>query len=446
MTNHPNTITELLERAERTLPAGVGGAARFNPSLGYPLYLSRADGARIYDVAGKEYIDFNLSHGANLLGYNHPAIRQALEAAISAGFISGYDTEQTVELAERIVEIIPCAEQVRLVNTGSEGTMVTIRLARAYTGRKKVLKFWGHFHGLYDYVMYNAHLPLSPVQAGTRVPVMQESAGIPSELDDLIVVVPWNDPEAIRKVLQEEGEKIAAIIMEPINYNQGCIVADKSYMEYVRKLATENGIVLIYDEVLSAFRTGPGCAQAYYGVTPDLCVIGKAVANGAPISVVAGKREIMQLCSPAGQVSQSGTFSGNLISVLAANATLREITKEGFYDLIDAVANVLYNELNNLFEKHGIPARVQGLGARFGIYLGFTHEVKSYSDTLDHDSQIAARFIQACANRGVYLHSYGQLVKGHYGFSSAHTLDVIEEALERIESALKDMVTGTKSP
>jgi glutamate-1-semialdehyde 2,1-aminomutase len=432
-------ISALQAEAEKYLPAGVSAAGRYNPSLGHSLFLKRADGARIYDVDGKEYIDFNLSAGACFLGHNHPTIKQAIQGALDRGITSGYETEQTTKLARKIVEIIPCAEKVRLVNSGSEATEVALRLARGFTGRKKILKFWGHFHGMYDYVMYNVHSPLSPVEPGSRVPLSREGGGIPPELDDLIVVVPWKDEGALEAAIQEEGSDIAAIIMEPINYNQGCIVASKSYMESVRKIVTDNNIVLIYDEVLSAFRTGPGCAQEYYGVTPDLCVIAKAVANGFPIAVIAGKEEIMQKVTPIGHVAQSGTYSGNFISVTAANAALGEITKEGFYQHIYAVAERLYRGLNELLARVGVPGRVQGLGARFGIYFGFTEEAKDFTDTFQHDGEMAAKFLRACANRGVYFHSYGKLVMGHHGFSASHTLEDIDEALDRIEDALRDI-------
>jgi glutamate-1-semialdehyde 2,1-aminomutase len=202
--------------------------------------------------------------------------------------------------------------------------MICLRLARARTGRAKVLKFWGHFHGLYDYVMYNAHSPLTPVEPGTILEPLRESPGVPAALDDLVVVVPWKDEAALERAIRAHGEDIAAIIMEPVNYNQGCIVADTAYMEFVRQLASQHGIVLIYDEVLSAFRTGPDCAQGYYGVTPDLCVLGKAVANGAALVVMAGKAEIMDLVGPGGKVVQSGTYTGNVPAVNAAPVARRK--------------------------------------------------------------------------------------------------------------------------
>ena len=301
--------SDLRAEAKRYLPGGVGATGRHNPCLGYALYLRNAEGCRIYDVDGKEYIDFNLAHGAAFLGYNHPATRQAMTTALEAGILAGYETEAHTDLARSITEIIPCAERVRYVNTGSEGTMVCVRLARARTCKHKILKFWGHFHGLYDYMMYNSHTPLTPVAPGSYVEPCAESAGMPPQMDDLVIVVPWKDEAALERAMREHGHEIGGIIMEPINYNQGCIVANTQYMQFVRDQATANDIVLIYDEVLSAFRTGPDCAQGYYGVTPDVCVLGKAVAAGAPLTIIAGKAEVMDQVGPLGEVAQSGTFT-----------------------------------------------------------------------------------------------------------------------------------------
>ena len=431
----------LLERqhaAEEFLPGGVAGSARFNPALGYALAISRAQGSRIYDVTGKEYIDFNLAHGAALLGHGHPGVRRALDAALDSGVISGYETEQNILLAKKICEIIPCAQMVRLTNSGTEGTMLALRLARAYTGKPKLLKFWGHFHGLHDYVMYNAHSPLAPVSRGYRVTLQRESAGIPALLDELVEVIPWQDEDALLSAVRQQGDQIAAIMMEPINYNSGGIVASKAYMEFVRRLASEHNIVLIYDEVLSAFRTGVSCAQGYYGVTPDLCVISKALTNGLPLAVVAGKREIMSQVTPFGDVTHSGTTTGNLLSVSASLACLEEITAPGFYDNIYSLADHLYRGLSELFMRAEIPARLQGVGARFGLFFGFTDEVQSFADTLKHDGDLATRFLRLCAGKGVYFHSYGALASGHHGFSAAHSHEDIDEALNRIESALRE--------
>jgi glutamate-1-semialdehyde 2,1-aminomutase len=436
------TLVELQREAERYMPSGVCASARFNPALKRALYLRSAKGSRLYDVAGKEYIDFNLSHGATFLGYNHPATREAIQTALDSGFLTGYETEAHVQLARKVHEMIPCAERVRLGNTGSEGTLTALRLARAYTGKRKLLKFWGHFHGMHDYVMYNAHSPLEAAPPNGYLKPNRESLGIPADLDDLVLVIPWKDEEALTRAVKEHGDEIAGIMMEPINYNQGCIVASPEYMQFVRDVATDNHIVLIYDEVLSAFRTGPDCAQGYYGVSPDVCVIGKAVANGAPLVVIAGKKELMDQVSPGGAVAHSGTYTGNTVGVMAALACLAEISKPGFYEPIYQAADKLYSGLTDLLERAGMPARVQGLGARFGILFGFTDPVNRFEDTFKHDGAAADRFMRACAGRGVYFHSYGTLVVGHHGISAAHSLADIDEALNRVETALADINAG----
>jgi glutamate-1-semialdehyde 2,1-aminomutase len=432
---------ELKLEAERYLPGGVGASARYHPALGQALYVARGEGSRIWDVDGREYIDLNLSHGATFLGHRHPSTVAAVEEALGYGAVCGYETEKHVELAQMISETIPCAERVRFANSGTEATMVALRLARAATGRAKILKFWGHFHGLHDYVLYNAHSP-NQGKAGQRLSPLRESAGIPPALDDLVIVIPWNDPEALDIVLREQGHEIAAVIMEPINYNQGCLVTTTEYLEMVRHLCTEYGIILIFDEVLSAFRTGPGCAQGLYGVIPDLCAVGKAIANGIPIAVLAGRAAVMDHLRPGGDTAHSGTYSGHLFAVLAAIATLREIRRPGFYDQINTRANRLYTGINEAFRRHGLPARAQGLGARFGLYFGVTEPVVSFADACRQDSVTAARFMRTAADRGVYLHSYGALVIGHHGFSAAHTAGDIEEVLDRLDSAAAALKQG----
>ena len=429
------TSVQLKKEAERYLPGGVGASARYSPALGSALYVARGEGGRIWDVDGREYIDLNLSHGATFLGHRHPSTMAAVREALDRGAVCGYDSVSHLEFARMLCETVPAAEHVRFCNSGSEATMVAIRLARAVTGRRKLLKFWGHFHGLHDYVLYNAHSPTTAGE-GYRLPPMRESAGIPPELDDLVVVIPWKDPDALDAVLREQGEEIAAVIMEPINYNQGCIVATKEYLEGVRRRCTERDIVLIFDEVLSAFRTGPGCAQGYYGVTPDLCSIGKAVANGIPTAILAGRASLMDHLAPVGDAAHSGTYSGHLFAVLAGMATLREIKSPGFYDRIGAVADRLYSGLNEIFARRGLAAWAQGLGARFGRHFGVTGPVSSFEETLREDRAVAGRFVRAAAGRGVYFHDYGTLVTGHHGLSAAHTEADIDEALNRIDDAV----------
>jgi glutamate-1-semialdehyde 2,1-aminomutase len=436
-----NQKTEaIFDFAKQHMVAGVSASARFNAALGRPLYLTHGDGARIWDVDGKEYIDYNLSHGASFLGHNHPKIKEGIQRALEMGVICAYETEYHSRAAELICQTVPCAEQVRFANSGSEATLAAIRLARAYTKRKKILKFEGHFHGLHDYVMWNAHgqarteLPTYPY-----VPHEVESAGVPEEIAQFVVVVPWNDPAAFQQAMAEQGDELACVIVEAVAYNSGCILPQPGMLELLREETTKHGAVLIFDEVLSGFRMAPGGAQEYYGVTPDVCTLAKAVANGLPLAVIAGKAEFMKTFSPLGPAAHSGTYSGHLFGALAVIASLEEIRSEGFYPRIMANAERLYSGLQGLFDRHGVPARVQGLGARFGIYFGITHPVNNYQDATGIDGELGYKFIRACAERGLYFHNYGKLALGHHGFSAAHTAEDIEETLSRVEDALDEV-------
>jgi glutamate-1-semialdehyde 2,1-aminomutase len=266
-----------------------------------------------------------------------------------------------------------------------------------------------------------------------------ESAGVPPQLADLVIVIPWNDPAAFRQAMREREHEIAAVICEPVNYNSGCILPEPGMLELIREETAKRGIVLIFDEVLSSFRMAPGGAQEYYRVTPDVCTLAKAVANGLPLAVVAGKRDCMKVLSPLGPAAHSGTYSGHLFSILAGLASLGEITQPGFYDTIFTNATQLYTGLQGLFDAHQIPARVQGLGARFGIFFGITKEVKNYQDAARIDGELGHAFIRACFERGVYFHNYGKMALGHHGFSAAHTAADIAESLGRVEDAVKAM-------
>ena len=321
-----STAADHFRAAARVLVGGVSGSARVNPALDHPLLAAGGDGARLIATDGRRYLDFHTGYGATILGHNHPAVRAAIEQALDMGVVLGPETVYQQRLAARLVELIPCAERVRFANSGSEATMAAIRLARAHTGRAKLLKFEGHFHGLHEHVLYSTHPPARPPAPGQLLPPTIDSGGIPEAFADLVVVVPWNDLAAVERAFAEHGDDLAAVIMEPINYNAGCLVADGDYLRAVRAITAEHGTVLIFDEVLSGFRTGVSCGQGYYGVTPDVALLGKAVANGVPLAVIAGRRAIMETLSPLGSAAHSGTYSGHLFGVLAALATLDVLT------------------------------------------------------------------------------------------------------------------------
>ena len=425
--------------AEKVLVAGVSASARINPALGRAVLVERGDGPWLVTRDGRRILDFHGGFGASFLGHNHPAIRAAIESALDMGVVLGPETEQPRRLAEKIVELLPGMDLVRYSNSGSEATMSAIRLARAHTGRKKILKFEGHFHGLHELVNFSTHPEPQKPAAGELLEPTIDSDGIPGEYAELVLVAPWLDEAAVEKAFARHPGEIAAVIMEPINYNSGSLVADRAYMEAVREITRDNGAVLIYDEVLSGFRSGTGCAQAYYGVTPDVTILGKAVAGGIPLSIVTGKRDIMETFSPLGGAAHSGTYTGHLFGVMAARAVLDEITTPGFYDGpegILAVADKLYSGLREIFARHGITCRVQGQGARFGLLFGLAPdvEVKHYHLAAAHDHRMLSRFVSSCFEQGVYFHSY-DMALGHHGFGASHTPAVIDEALTRIDAA-----------
>ena len=284
---------ELFAKAQKHLIGGVAAGGRFQPAFGHPLYFSRGRGSRLWDVDGKEYIDFFTGSGANFLGHDHPAIREAIEKALAIGVICNGETEFHSRLAGLVSEAIPCAEKMRFANSGTEATMGAIRIARAHTGKAKILKFEGHFHGMHDYLWYNCWAGVGETREDGTITPLPGSAGMPPALADLIVVLPFNDIDAFARAVRVHKDELAAVIMEPICYNQGCIPSDPAFLREIRRLCTEYGIVLIFDEVLSGFRMCRGGGQEYLGVIPDLCTLAKALGGGVPIAAVCGKTEIM---------------------------------------------------------------------------------------------------------------------------------------------------------
>jgi glutamate-1-semialdehyde 2,1-aminomutase len=423
----------LYEKAQGVLAGGVSASMRLHPYLGKPLFVSRGEGAHLYDLNGKRYIDFNMSNGAALLGHDHPAVKRAVLSGVELGIICAAETPYHERLAERIVEIIPAAERVRFSTVGSEVTLVALRIARAATGRTKYLKFDGHFHGLTEAWLYKHGDPLDPASA-----IVPSSGGVPASGADDVVMVPWNDVAAFTAAIERHGSELAAVICEPIHYNAGCIPPVDGFLELLRAETSKHGIVLIFDEVLSGFRTHAGGVQAQYGVTPDLTTHAKAMANGLPLASVSGREDLMLLLAPTGNVVHSGTYSGHLLSVLAALATLDELTKPGVYDRINATGEAFYRDLQAVFDRAGVPARVQGRGARFGIYFGRTEPVTTWSDALNHDHELNRRFAAGCVERGVYFHGYTkQGPPGHAGFSLAHTPEDFAQTLTVAEEVAK---------
>jgi len=433
----------IFNKAQRHLVGGASAAGRIHGILKRPLFLSKAEGALLIDVEGNEYIDFHNSSGAAFFGYGHPRLRNAVEKALDMGFFMNHESKYQGELAEQICTAIPSAEYVRLSNTGTEATLAAVRLARAYTGREKIIKFEGHFHGMHESCFFN-HGTIGDMSPDGEVHAIADSAGFPRNLEENVVVLEFNNITALEMAFQKYREEIAAVIMEPISFNCGCLLPQEGYLQKVRELCTKEDTILIFDEVLSGFRMGIGGAQEYYSVTPDLTTLAKALGGGFPIAAIVGREEVMRCLNPTGNTIVSGTYTGALMSVLAALECLEMMKADGFYDSLNQRADDFYSEFNHLLQVHGIPGHVRGVGARFAVMFG----VESYDDDYSFRSiarkfnpEIAAIFVREALAEGLFFHIGGWTTGGvslptHCGITAVHSQEILEEALKKIDVAL----------
>lgn len=427
---------ELYDEACRYLVGGGSAGQRYNAQLGRPLYLERAEGSRLYDVDGNEYIDYHGGSGAALFGHDHPRIKQALTRVIERGFFMNYDTQDTVELAQLVRQVFPSCEKIRLANTGSEATQAAIRLARGYTGRNLVLRFDGHFHGMHENIWFN-HNAVNQVDEHGEVTTVPDSAGFPVEAAANVINVVFNDVAALEHVVQKYAGRIAAVILEPISYNCGCLEAREQYLATVREICTREQIVLIFDEVICGLRMRPGSAQARFGVMPDLTAAAKAIGGGLPIALVGGKAEIMDRLNPLGNVSMSGTYTGSLMAVAATVECLKMSLEPGFYDHFDQLGSRLFGGVDELLAKHRLPGHVRGVGARWAIYFGVEdpeddYDFRRVAATFDRD--LDKRFVKAAPAAGLWFHDTStSITPAHRALMTAHTLADIDETLEKMD-------------
>ena len=419
--------------ASQYLVGGVSSSFRLNPFTGVPLYVKHADGPYIHDMDGRRFIDFFMGHGACPLGHNRPEVMEAVGQALRHGLFAEHDSYWSAGLASKIVEHVPCAQKVRYTNSGSEATLLCLRLARGFTCREKIVKIDGHFHGVHDYVLCNnlAH-KIDAENPGDRPSrIGHLTAGIPQAIRDTLVAIPWNRAEVFAALAEEKGREIAAIMMNPIDYNNGCVTTSAEYLAAVREICDRHGIVLIFDEILSGFRTGLSCAQGYYGVTPDLCALGKALTNGFPLAAVAGKEAIMQkIMDPEDPVIAGGTFSGNLPGCAAGMASFGIMEAPGFFKAWLGRAEKFFRALQDLLDRAGVAARVQWLGPNFFIYFGVTEPVTDYRQFPRLDQVLTKRFFAGCMEEGLYFHT-------DFTVSAQHTEAVLDEALSKMGKVLQ---------
>lgn len=337
---------ELFARACRHIPGGVNSPVRACKSVGCePLFIERAAGARVYDADGNEYIDFVCSWGPMILGHNHPAVVAAIRAALDSGTSFGAPTSKEIDLAELVTGALPSVEKVRFVSSGTEATMSAVRLARGFTGRDKVVKFDGCFHGHADSFL---------IKAGSGVLTLgiPGSPGVPEDIVKNTISIPYNNEEILEKTLRDIQGEIACVIVEPVAGNMGVVPPAPGFLQALRRLTSELGIVLIFDEVITGFRLGLGGAQEYYGIRPDLTCLGKIIGGGLPVGAYGGKKEIMDQIAPDGPVYQAGTLSGNPLAMAAGAATLRELSRPGFYQELEEKAARFAAGLTDLAERH----------------------------------------------------------------------------------------------
>lgn len=406
---------ELFERAQQSIPGGVNSPVRaFRSVGGSPRFINRAKGPHMWDVTGKAFIDYVLSWGPMILGHNNDVVVAAMEAAAEKGLSFGAATEGEILIAEEVRRLVPSMEQVRLVSSGTEAGMSAIRLARGYTGRQKIIKFEGCYHGHSDALL---------VKAGSGMLTFgnPSSAGVPPSVTEHTLVLEYNNPQALEDAFARYGDDIACVIVEAVAGNMNMIRGNPEFIRAMRELCTRYGALLIVDEVMTGFRVAKGGAQALYGVTPDLTMLGKVIGGGMPVAAFGGRREIMQHIAPVGAVYQAGTLSGNPVAVACGLATLRAIQTPGFYDKLFGQTQKLVDGLNGAAREAGVPFCADHVGGMFGLY--FLPEIPhGFADVMKSDTALFAKFFHGMLDRGVY---FAPSVF-EAGFTSiAHTDDII---------------------
>jgi glutamate-1-semialdehyde 2,1-aminomutase len=423
----------LFTRARALLPGGVNSPVRAFKSVGgEPFFVARADGPFLYDVDDNRYIDYVGSWGPMIVGHNHPAVREAVQAAIGHGLSYGAPCAAEVTMAERITSLVPSCEMVRMVNSGTEATLSAIRLARGATGRSKIVKFEGCYHGHGDSFLVKAG-------SGALTFGVPTSPGVPSGLADLTLTLPYNDFEAATALFEEAGQEIAGLIIEPVVGNANCLPPREGYLQHLRELCTRHGTVLIFDEVMTGFRVALGGAQARYGVRPDLSTFGKIIGGGMPVGAYGGRRELMEQIAPAGPVYQAGTLSGNPVAMAAGLAMLDLVSAPGFHDRLEAVTNTLCDGLEAAAREAGVAFTTTRVGAMFGLFFTDAPAVDTYAQAVACDTASFNRFFHAMLDRGVFLAPSAF----EAGFvSSAHDEAVIQATLAAAREAFAVVAAG----
>lgn len=424
-----NQNETLFERAKQIIPAGVNSPVRaFGSVGGIPRFIAKAQGAHVWDANGTQYIDYVGSWGTGIVGHAHPEVVEAVREAAMGGLSFGAPTEGEIIIAEEIAKIVPSVERLRLVSSGTEATMTAIRLARGYTGRDKIVKFEGCYHGHSDSLL---------VKAGSGLLTFgnPSSAGVPADLTQHTIVLPYNDVAALKQAFDEFGKQIAGVILEPIAGNMNLVRATPEFVQTLRQVTEQNGAVLIYDEVMTGFRVALGGAQSLHGITPDLTTMGKVIGGGMPLAAFGGKKEIMDCISPLGGVYQAGTLSGNPVAVVAGLKTLEIIQRPDFYENLSARTQQLAQGLTAAAQSAGIEFCADSVGGMFGLYFA-PQFPQTYADMMASNVDGFKQFFHAMLDKNV---AFGPSAYEAGFVSAAHTPELIDETIEIAKQVFAQM-------
>ena len=419
----------LFEHALEIIPGGVNSPVRACKSVGAdPLFIDRGEGCLIYDADGNRFIDYIGSWGPLILGHRHPAVMDAITAVLKRGTSFGAPTDLEIQLAEMVIDAVDSVDLVRMVNSGTEAAMSAIRLARGATGRELIIKFDGCYHGHADTLL---------VAAGSGVATLgiPGSPGVPEAVAQATLSLPFNDIEAVEKVMADKGDKVAGIIVEPVAGNMGLVVPEDGFLKALRELTEAHGAVLIFDEVMTGFRVAYGGAQSLYGITPDLSCFGKVIGGGLPVAAYGGKKEIMSQIAPQGSIYQAGTLSGNPLAMAAGIATLNQLKVPGVYEALNEKSKRLITGLGNAARKAGVAARVGHVGSMLGMF--FTDQnVANFDDAKTCDLDLFSKFYQGMRQHGIYI-APSQfevlfLSTAHYDEHVDATINAAEQVFEEL--------------
>jgi len=414
-------------RATQVIPGGVNSPVRaFRAVGGDPLFVARGQGSKIYDIDGNAYIDYMLSWGPLIAGHAHPQVVEAIGRQAALGTSFGAPTEIETELAELVLSLYPSLDMVRMVNSGTEATMSALRLARGFTGRSRIVKFAGCYHGHPDSLL---------IRAGSGVATfsMPDSPGVPSQVAELTLTAHYNDLDSVQAVFRTYGDDIAAVIVEPVAGNMGMVLPQAGFLEGLRAITQEHGALLILDEVMTGFRVSLGGAQGHYGIVPDLTTLGKVIGGGLPVGAYGGRRDIMERIAPIGPVYQAGTLSGNPLAMAAGLATIRLLQQPGVYERFAHLTTTLTQGFRAAADSVGIPVQTAVAGAMMGMFFAKS-PVTNYETAKLADTQLYARYFHAMLQQGVYL-APSQLEAGFV--SLAHSDDDVERTLAAMRPALE---------